>query len=138
MIQTEEELEALFKNEISIFTLRFTDPEVENEYKYYRANGKLIPKWLAWLLISLVVLLMARRIQVIILAYLIPEATYADTRMEWMVIAILFISSFIEIAFVFCKCLILMRGFPLLFSLIFITTYSSYFYHSTLAVLPCS
>ena len=126
----ENRIEAEFKPMLSLFSLRFKDPEFEQKYSYYNAYGKRTPKWFIILIWILVIVLVFRRITIVIYSYfdIVMKVEKSD---EEFVGLLVFVASIVfEVIIFVTKRFVFAKGFLFLVALFFLITYGSNIYLS--------
>jgi len=134
-MESEDILEKAFRQEIRHYKLKFKDEQLESEYSNYRTNEKHVPIWTTWLITSLIVLLIARRVQVVLLFYYAPGATFALPEVEFICIAMVVAAGILDIIAVYWKRVTIIRGLPLLIGLFLSVSYNSHKYYSESVVI---
>lgn len=135
-MENENEIEKSFMEKISLIKLKFKDSQVENEYAEYRKYEKHVPAWTAWLIASLVILLVGRKIQVLVLLYASDSSTYGRIDVELITIAIVLAAGLLEIITFYWKKITIIRGIPLSVALFFTVSYSAQVYFPAKIILP--
>jgi len=127
-MQIKTEIENEFRHEISFSTLRFKSSELESKYSQYKISNKNVPKWTRMLIISLIIIVIVRRIEVLLLKIFIPEykSTYGTVHTEIVNIGALTIGMVCEIFVFFCRRISFIRGFIISISIFFSVSYAAH------------
>jgi len=127
-MENKTEVENEFRKKISLKKLKFTSLELENNYSMYKRHDKYVPKWTRMLIISLIVIVLARRLEILLLEIYISEynATDGTINSEIYNISVLIIGIACEIVVFFWKKLHIIRGLMLLVSIFISVAYSSH------------
>jgi len=135
-MENESEIEKSFMEKINVFKLKFRDNQVENDYVEYRRYKKHVPSWTAWLIASLVILLVARKVQILFLIRYSSSSTYGQTDIEIITIVAILTGGILEFITFYWKKITIIRGIPLSVALFFTVSFTSHVYFPTKVILP--
>jgi len=135
----EEDFESNFLQEISQWTLVFTNPDLEAQYASYKVHKRKVPPIFHKLLWSLVILFLIRHIQIITFIYIESPYITPNTFVvsEWVIIFVILTGICGEILAYRTNFFLRTRGFWMIMMWFIIIPYTSWVcYPRTLAMIP--
>lgn len=127
----QEELEESFKSEISPILLHFKDSEIEHKYRAYKFYDKSTPKWVSWLMWSLVAMIIIRKLELYIFSFYHLVADASSATVQLAVLLSLLGAAIIELIIIYSKRLPIIRGFTVLVAMFFMVNYNSFGLNAT-------
>ena len=125
----DDELEAIFRGEISKFLLHFKNTETEAKYIHYKLYERKVPRWFKILIWSFVTMLILRRIQLLVYVLFGIQATATEVSVEVITVVVLLSGLLIEGIAIMCKPLSFLKGFAIMVASFFTIAHSSHEYY---------
>lgn len=130
-------VEEQFNADRSWFWLNFLDENLEKAYKYYKLHEKRIPKWFYWIMWSLIILILARKTELLLFTYFGVSGNVVGQTYEYILVSVLYAAAIIELIAFFSEVVAPIRGFSIMVAMFFLVDLNSYtLYPNQLGLIP--